>query len=149
MERLDSALYSLPYDTTQLRRVLKTRNNLQSDRFSGFFQDTWTWRKEGLREFQIIAGVRGQYWTLTAKVLVTPRAQFLYKPLNTKRDLSYRLAGGLYYQPAFYREMRRLDGTVNTKRLRKIGAHRRRFYLRFPVGPPSSGENAPHHRNIL
>ncbi len=124
-ERLDSALYSLPYDTTQLlvRQVLKTRNNLQSDRFSGFFQDTWTWRKEGLREFQVIAGVRGQYWTLNGEGFVTPRAQFLYKPLNTKRDLSYRLAGGLYYQPAFYREMRRPDGTVNTNLSAQKSAH--------------------------
>ena len=124
-ERLDSALYSLPYDTTQLlvRRVLKTRNNLQSDRFSGFFQDTWTWRKEGLREFQIIAGVRGQYWSLNGEGFVTPRAQFLYKPLNTKRDVSYRLAGGLYYQPAFYREMRAPNGVVNTNLSAQKSAH--------------------------
>ncbi|MEO6039604.1 MAG: TonB-dependent receptor, partial [Saprospiraceae bacterium] len=124
-ERLDSALYSLPYDTTQLlvRRVLKTRNQLQSDRFSGFFQDTWTWRKEGVREFQVIAGLRGQYWTLNGEGFVTPRAQFLYKPLNTKRDVSYRLAGGLYYQPAFYREMRAPNGVVNTQLSAQKSAH--------------------------
>ena len=124
-ERLDSALYSLPYDTTQLlvRRVLKTRNKLQSDRFSGFFQDTWTWRKEGVRELQVIAGVRGQYWTLNGEGFITPRAQFLYKPLNTKSDLSYRLAGGLYYQPAFYREMRGPDGMVNTQLAAQKSAH--------------------------
>lgn len=115
-ERLDSALYSLPYDTNELkvRKVLKTRNNLSSDRFSASFQDTWTWRRDGVRELQVIAGARGQYWTLNQDWFVTPRAQILYKPLNTRRDVSYRLSGGLYFQPAFYREMRRLDGTVNT-----------------------------------
>jgi hypothetical protein len=124
-ERLDSALYSLPYDTLALfvRRVLKTKNTLASDRFSASFQDTWTWKKDGLRELQIIAGLRGQYWTLNGEYFVTPRAQIQYKPLNIKRDLSYRLGGGLYYQPAFYREMRRLDGTVNTELQAQKSAH--------------------------
>ncbi len=124
-ERLDSALYSLPYDTTVLlvRKVLKTKNTLVSDRFSASFQDTWTWRKDGVREFQAIAGFRGQYWTLNDDWFVSPRAQILYKPLNTKRDVSYRLASGLYYQPAFYREMRRLNGTVNTNLAAQKSAH--------------------------
>jgi hypothetical protein len=124
-ERLDSALYSLPYDTLALfvRRTLKTKNNLASDRFSASFQDTWTWKKDGLRELQIIAGLRGQYWTLNGEYFITPRAQIQYKPLNIKRDLSYRLGGGLYYQPAFYREMRRLNGTVNTDLQAQKSAH--------------------------
>ncbi len=124
-ERLDSALYSLPYDTVALhvRKVLKTTNNLQSDRFSASFQDTWTWRRDGVRELQIIAGVRGQYWSLNNDWFVTPRAQMLYKPLNTHKDISYRLAGGLFYQPAFYREMRRLNGSVNTDLAAQKSAH--------------------------
>jgi len=124
-ERLDSALYSLPYDSTQLlvRKVLKTRNNLSSDRFSASLQDTWTWRKDGVRELQAIAGLRGQYWTMNGDWFVTPRAQILYKPLNTKRDVSYRLAAGLYYQPAFYREMRALNGRVNTNLEAQKSAH--------------------------
>ncbi len=124
-ERLDSALYSLPYDTTQLlvRRVLKTRNNLNSSRVSAFFQDTWTWRQDGLREWQASAGIRAQYWSLNGDMIVTPRAQILYKPLNTRRDISYRIAAGLYYQPAFYREMRRIDGSVNTDLRAQKSAH--------------------------
>ncbi len=124
-ERLDSALYSLPYDTTVLlvRRVLKTKNNLQSDRFTAFFQDTWTWRKEGVREVQVIAGLRSQYWTLNKDWFVTPRAQLLYKPLNSKRDIAFQFSSGLYYQPAFYREMRRLNGTVNTNLEAQKSAH--------------------------
>ncbi len=124
-ERLDSALYSLPYDTVALfvRRVLKTRNELSSNRFSASFQDTWTWKKAGVREVQVIAGLRGQYWTLNGEYFVTPRAQVLFKPLNTRRDVSYRLGGGLFYQPAFYREMRRLDGSVNTDLQAQKSAH--------------------------
>lgn len=124
-ERLDSALYSLPFDTNFLfvRRVLKTRNELQSHRFSGSFQDTWTWRRDGEREIQVIAGVRGQYWTLNNDWFITPRVQLSYKPLDTKKDISWRLASGLYYQPAFYRELRAIDGSVNRNLRAQKSAH--------------------------
>lgn len=124
-ERLDSALYSLPYDTTQLlvRKVLKTRNELNSNRFYAFFQDTWTWRKDGVREIQAIAGLRSQYWDLNGDWFVSPRLQLLIKPLNTKKDIAYRIAAGMYYQPAFYREMRTLRGVVNTNIRAQKSAH--------------------------
>ncbi len=124
-ERLDSALYSLVFDTNALfiRRSLKTRNELNSNRISFSFQDTWTWRKDGLRELQLTAGLRGQYWDLNNEKFVTPRVQFLYKPLNSRRDIAWRMAGGLFFQPAFYREMRRLDGTVNQDLSAQKSAH--------------------------
>lgn len=124
-ERLDSAGYSLPYDTTQLLvfNVLKTRNNLNSNRFNGFFEDTYTWRKESQAELRLSVGVRASYWDLNQEFLVAPRAQLLYKPLKSERDVSYRLAGGLYYQPPFYREMRGFDGTVNTNLLAQKSLH--------------------------
>lgn len=124
-ERLDSAGYSLPYDTTQLLlfSVLKTRNNLNSNRFSGFFQDTYTWRKESTSEIKLSVGVRASYWDLNKELIISPRAQLLYKPLKSKRDLSYRLAGGLYFQPPFYREMRGFDGLVNTDLLSQKSFH--------------------------
>ena len=124
-ERLDSALYSLPYDTAQLLmlRVLKSRNALQSQRLSGFFQDTWTWRREGASEMQLTAGVRAQYWDLNREFFATPRIQWLYKPLNSRRGISWRLAAGLYYQPAFYRELRNLQGEINTDLRAQKSAH--------------------------
>lgn len=115
-ERLDSSGYSLPVapEGVNLFSVLKTENNLESYRFSGFFQDTWTWRRDDKAELRISAGVRASYWDLNEELLVSPRAQLLYKPLGGSSDISYRLATGIYYQPPFYREMRRPDGTVNT-----------------------------------
>jgi len=117
-ERLDSAGYSLPFDRTagavELFQVLKTENELNSTRLSGFLQDTWTWRKEDVADLRISAGVRGTYWDLNKELVISPRAQILYKPLGGKADISYKLSGGLYAQPPFYREMRRPDGTVNT-----------------------------------
>ncbi|MEM9848107.1 MAG: TonB-dependent receptor [Bacteroidota bacterium] len=124
-ERLDSAGYSLRYDTNAvlLNSVLKTRNNLESNRLSAFLQDTYTFRKDSAYELRISAGVRATYWDLNQELLVSPRAQLLYKPLDGKRDISLRLAGGLYAQPPFYRELRRLDGVVNTNLLAQKSAH--------------------------
>jgi hypothetical protein len=125
-ERLDSALYSLPFDTNFLlcAGYSKREIHLNSNRLSAFFQDTWTWRQDGVREIQVTAGLRGQYWGLNGDWFVTPRAQMLYKPLNIRKDISYRLATGLYYQPPFYRELRRaLDGLVNTGVQAQKSAH--------------------------
>ncbi|MEL6273766.1 MAG: TonB-dependent receptor, partial [Bacteroidota bacterium] len=115
-ERLDSVGYSLPVapEGVNLFSVLKTENQLESNRFSGFFQDTWTWRKDDKAEVRISAGVRATYWDLNGEFLVSPRAQLQYKPLGGNKDISWRLAAGVYNQPPFYREMRRPDGTVNT-----------------------------------
>jgi hypothetical protein len=128
-ERLDSAGYSLNedlnYDTNSvaLAEVLKTRNELNSNRFTASLQNTFTYRNESKGEWRITAGVRASYWDLNEEFLIAPRAQVLYKPLEGKRDISYRLAGGLYYQPPFYREMRGFDGTVNTDLLAQKSAH--------------------------
>lgn len=114
-ERLDSAGYSLQYDDSQvlLKNVLKTRNALVSNRYSGFVQNTFTYLEPGHREIQVTGGVRFQYWDLNDEWLVSPRAQFLYKPLTSPRDFSYKIAAGYYAQSPFYRELRRPDGTLN------------------------------------
>ena len=124
-ERLDSAGYSLNYDTNQVQlfNVLKTQNQLNSNRISAFFQNTFSFRNESKSELKISAGVRAQYWDLNEELIISPRAQILYKPLKGKTDISYRLAGGLYFQPPFYRELRRFDGTVNTNLLAQKSAH--------------------------
>lgn len=124
-ERLDSAGYSLPFDTNAvlLNNTLKSTNQLRSYRFSAYFQDTYTRRVAGKSELRISAGVRATYWDLNGEFNLSPRAQLLYKPLNTARDISFRLAGGVYVQPPFYREMRGFDGTVNTDLLAQKSVH--------------------------
>lgn len=124
-ERLDSAGYSLPYNdqSVEVFNVLKTRNQLNSNRFSGYIQETFTWRKESVAELQLTAGVRASYWDLNKETIIAPRGQLLYKPLGGEGDVSYRLAGGLYFQPPFYREMRGFDGVVNTNLRSQKSAH--------------------------
>lgn len=135
-ERLDSAGYSLPYDPEEvkLRYVLKTKNQISSNRFTAYFQDTYTFRRESKGELRLSGGVRAAYWDLNEELLFSPRVQLLYKPLSGKRDLSWRLAGGYYFQQPFYREMRGFDGTVNTdleaqKSLHLVGGLTYDFYL--------------------
>ncbi len=113
-ERLDSAGYSLPYSDNQVWVLsnLKTENDLKSNRYSAYIQDTWTKSKDSM-ELRLSYGVRAQYWDLNGEFLATPRVQVLFKP-RTKKDVALRLATGMYFQSPFYREMRRLDGTVNT-----------------------------------
>jgi len=137
-ERLDSAGYSLPYtpNSVELVNVLKTTNNLSSNRVEGFVQNTFTIRDEDKRELQITAGLRTAYWDLNNEFYVTPRVQLLYKPLGENaKDISYRLAAGLYYQSPFYRELRRLDGSVNEgllsqKSLHILGGFTRDFLMK-------------------
>lgn len=107
-ERLDSVGFSLPYDplSVQVFEHYKAQNTLKSVRLTGFLQNTWTIRKPDNYEIRLNTGLRGGYWTINKEFYITPRAQLLYKPLKGNRDLSYRLATGLYYQPPFYRELR-------------------------------------------
>ena len=124
-ERLDSAGYSLNYDTSEvlLYYVLKSENELRSDRLFAYIQDTYSWYKEDKGELKLTAGVRLNHWTLNKETFVSPRMQFLYKPLNRKKNISYRLAAGYYFQPAFYRELRRLDGSLNSNLSAQKSAH--------------------------
>jgi len=124
-ERIDSAGYSLPYDPDLFRvsQVFKTENSLISARWSGFFQDTYTYRNPGKQELRLSLGLRANYWTLNREFLVSPRMQLLYKPLGIRRDISWKLAAGYYLQPPFYRELRRPDGSVNPGVLAQKSIH--------------------------
>jgi len=124
-ERLDSALYSLPYDPTQVlvNKVFKSENFLQSSRLSAFIQDIYSYRKESVGEWQFSYGLRANYWTLNKELIISPRAQLSYKPLNTKSDIAYRIATGIYHQPPFYRELRNIEGLVNEDVRAQKSAH--------------------------
>ena len=125
-ERLDSAGYSLRYDTTQLNlwNVIKSDSPpLTSNRFTAYVQDTYTWRQDSTGELKLAVGARAGYWDLNKEFIFSPRAHFLYKPFNTKKDISWKLAAGMYFQPPFYRELRNFDGTVNNNVLAQKSAH--------------------------
>lgn len=124
-ERLDSAGYSLPFDATtvQLNQVFKSTNILTTNVLSGFLQNTWSYRRDSVAEWSITAGVRANYRDLNGELLVSPRIQINLKPLGGKGATTWRLAGGLYAQPPFYREMRNPQGIVNSDLLAQKSLH--------------------------
>jgi hypothetical protein len=112
-ELQDSAGYSLPYipDTLRLYSYLNSSANLDISRFTGFIQDNLAFTHS--RDFTLQAGLRYNYNTLNHEFLLSPRIGFSWKPANAKKDIIYRGSLGIYDQPPFYRELRRMDGTIN------------------------------------
>ena len=111
---VDSAGYIVPYSPTQidLIDVYKTRVNLESWRTQGYVQYNFNTRLRDSSDLKITAGVRANAWTLNGQTVVSPRMTIAYKP-RWERDWLFKLSGGLYYQPPFYRELRNINGTVN------------------------------------
>lgn len=110
-ERRDSAGYNWPHTGESLKMVynLYSRDKMNSTRFGAYLQDTYKFRiKEGL--LAITGGVRASYWDFNEEWLISPRFTFAFVP-NWKRDFTFRLAAGIYYQSPFYKEVR---DTVNT-----------------------------------
>ncbi len=111
-ERRDSAGFTQPVTVGQLEltRVYASNASFNYMRYTGFLQDNF--RFSDSLDLTASIGARFNYSSLNGELLISPRAQFSYKP-KWKRDWVFNLAGGLYQQPPFYREMRDLNGNVN------------------------------------
>ncbi|HEX7845780.1 MAG TPA: carboxypeptidase-like regulatory domain-containing protein [Chitinophagaceae bacterium] len=111
----DSAGYSLPYQPNllQLSKVIKSKADLDINKFSGYLQDNILLGGDSSRSATLTAGVRFNYNSLNKEFLIAPRIGTSWKP-DWKADIIFRAAVGAYHQPPFYRELRRYNGTVNT-----------------------------------
>lgn len=86
-------------------------------RFSGYLQ--WSRKdKIGNSDIWYNLGVRMHNWNVTgsnangnSQTTFSPRTQFAIKP-NWNKDMVFRISGGLYHQPPFYRELRDAEGVV-------------------------------------
>ena len=109
----DSAGYSLPYQpgSLNLNYVVNGNHDLHIGRFTGFFQDNISFKRNPA--FTLQAGARLNYNSFTRQFLVSPRMGISWKPANSKQDIIYKAAVGIYDQPPFYREMRAPDGSIN------------------------------------
>lgn len=102
----------LPYQN------IRATNFNTINRFSGYAQ--WNKQSElGSSRIWYHLGARFQGWNVEGALeegktqfVVSPRAQFAIKP-DWDHDMVFRISGGLYHQPPFYRELRDLDGVVN------------------------------------
>lgn len=112
---VDSAGYIVPYSPTSidLIDVYKTRITLPSSRIQAYTQYNQSFTLRDSSYLSFTAGVRGNYWTVNEQLVISPRITIAYKPL-WKRDWLFKLSGGMYYQPPFYRELRDIGGSINT-----------------------------------
>jgi hypothetical protein len=124
---IDSAGYSLPRPTDsigyinptvqpqhpfELYELIKTKASIHSNRITAYMQNTWG-DASGLSLVSFTAGIRANYWDFNNQLVVSPRATASVKP-EWETDILFRLSAGMYYQPPFYRELKDLDGQLNT-----------------------------------
>lgn len=132
-EVIDSAGFSLPnpqldyvndqpYNpyTGPLAPYFNSRgtNYTKVNRFQGYGQ--WNYRGEiGSSQYWLNAGVRAHSWQVQTQVengktqfAFSPRVQFAIKP-DWEKDMLFRISGGVYQQPPFYRELRDSSAVVH------------------------------------
>lgn len=110
---LDSSGYAIPYNgsTIGLSNVMVAGNSTSVNKLSAFSQLDYSLSR-GAFTLATNTGLRFLYWDYTGDVLVSPRASLSLKNQRLK-NLNFHLAGGVYYQPPFYRELRMPDGSLN------------------------------------
>lgn len=108
-EYRDSAGYNVPHTGRDLRMIyaLRAKNELNAKRTEAYLQDTWNFqtRDSVPTLFTFNYGVRFAHWSFNGESIVSPRASLTITP-GWNRNLSFRIAGGLYYQAPFYKELR-------------------------------------------
>lgn len=108
-EYRDSAGYNVPHTGRDLRMIyaLRAKNELNAKRIESYLQDTWNFqtRDSVPTLFTFNYGVRFAHWSFNGESIVSPRASLTITP-GKNRNLSFRIAGGLYYQAPFYKELR-------------------------------------------
>lgn len=106
-EARDSAGYSLPHygDGLDVLYNLYSNVDLKTHRLQLYLQDSYKlFSNHGIWNFAL--GVRGNYWSFNKEFLVSPRGSVTFTPDWEKADFDFRIAGGLYYQAPFYKELR-------------------------------------------
>lgn len=111
---MDSAGYSLPYSdsTVNLYHTYFAGTSLDHQQFTSFLQDTYKTEFTNGSSLTLTAGLRGSYLDINKDFQISPRASISYKPA-WKLDWSFRLSGGGYHQPPFFKEFRNLSGVWN------------------------------------
>ena len=106
--------YSGPIEPFQ---NIRAENKLSIKRLSGFFQYS---KKGFIGDHKVWwnLGLRGHFWSVnanqnnnTSQFILSPRAQFSIKP-NWDKDMLFRVSGGVYAQPPFYKELRNFKGEI-------------------------------------
>ncbi|MEI8005792.1 MAG: carboxypeptidase-like regulatory domain-containing protein [Bacteroidota bacterium] len=121
-QMLDSAGYSLPRPQDSLGKnppphgdfylsdVLKATGGMSTNKGDAFIQNTWTFKNQK-NDIGLTAGARFIYSDYNGQFLFNPRANFSFKP-HWKKEMVFRISGGVYSQPPTFREMTDLQGLI-------------------------------------
>ena len=93
---------------------IRKTNNTKTNRIQSYVQ----WSKNsniGATEIYSNAGLRLHGWSIDNQKMnfvFSPRFQIGIKP-DWEKDMIFKLSGGVYHQPPFYRELRDYNGEIN------------------------------------
>jgi hypothetical protein len=109
-QRTDSAGYMLPHADGALRMAssVNAEADLAATQLSAFAQEAYDLHLGSGRRLRITPGLRLHYATLSRELLVAPRLQVVLYP-SSSRDLQLFAAAGAYHQPAFFKEMKKVE----------------------------------------
>ncbi|PID87749.1 MAG: hypothetical protein CSB06_03680 [Bacteroidia bacterium] len=120
---LDSAGYlnSPNPQYLELKENIKSQNHLQNHKITAYIQDKY---RLNIRQNtgEIIAGLRAHYNTQSKQLKISPRLS-LALTLSGKHDHTFRLSGGIYRQPPFYKELRTFSGSITPKKQDQSSIH--------------------------
>jgi len=100
-------------DSLKLFESFASKVAVNSFRFTAYAERSRIYDLKDKGDIFLNLGIRSHYWTFNQQNVISPRASISWKPNWQKRDMVFRFSSGLYYQPPFYREMRKLDGGLN------------------------------------
>ncbi|WP_084523923.1 TonB-dependent receptor [Adhaeribacter aquaticus] len=107
-DKLNEYRFTDSADYVSLNYSYRTNIGLRTNRLIGYLQHT-----HGFGNGKTLTyGLRGNYWDYNKEFLISPRVQYAFAAPGNK-DLTFKTAVGLYYQPPFYRELRDQAGNLN------------------------------------
>lgn len=106
--------YTTPIEPYQ---NVQAQNNVKIDRLvwfaqyskNAFINNHKIWYNVGLRSHNW--NVNGKDITTVNQITYSLRGQFAIKP-DWEKDMLFRISGGMYHQPPFYKELRNFEGNV-------------------------------------
>ena len=98
----------------ELKNVATGHNELMVNNLDGYLQNSWQLESKKGDIWVLTAGLRANYWGYNGSVNVSPRAGIALQP-DKHPNMTFRLSGGVYVQPPFYRELRMFDGSLVSK----------------------------------
>jgi hypothetical protein len=111
-----NALWSNTKRNLSVTKTIKRKEN--GVKITESYQDTIM---QSNAKWALSVGNRIGYTSVNRELYITPRVALTYFPRMylvdngkiKRRDVSFRFASGLYYQPPFYREFRTFNGALN------------------------------------